>query len=433
MRAKRAVCAAGAAVGQEDITSKFKDAEFRAKVYKKIGKIAPVPIFDIDVRDITSLDVVRYGASNDSGISDLSGIEYFTALAKLSCTSNQLTALDVSKNTALTELRCEYNQLTALDLSKNTALTYLSCGNNQLTTLDVSKNTALTNLGCDHNQLTTLDLSKNTALGPGDFTIMSYVLSCGDQYRFGYIFDAWYRDVAYTSKWNNEISTNLILYAKWTYNAVTDITDVPNAIKINEQFPLTGTVIPENAAKNTIVWSVENAGTTGAGVYNGVFFAMSEGPVVLKATIADGKDVGVPYEQFFFINAVAVSVASPDRVIPSARPAEVTSISPVTPLTAVFTAGPNPASKSSGAVTFFRNGSRVSYATLSIYDASGSFVKKIRVIDDAVGSQTMRKVSSWDLRDNNGRLVSDGTYLVRGVVKAKGGKQERVSVIVGVR
>ena len=87
-----------------------------------------------------------------------------TALTKLVCEENQLTALDVSKNTALTELYCSDNRLTALDLSKNTALTELYCGSNQLTALDVSKNTALTGLDCSHNKLTALDVSQNTAL-----------------------------------------------------------------------------------------------------------------------------------------------------------------------------------------------------------------------------------------------------------------------------
>jgi hypothetical protein len=168
------------------------------------------------------------------------------------------------------------------------------------------------------------------------------------------------------------------------------------------------------------VWSVENAGTTGAGVYNGVFLAMSEGTVVLKATIADGKDAGVPYEQFFFINTV-VSVASPDRLIPSSRPAtESVLISPVNPLTVSFTAGPNPALKSSGAVRFFRNGAIIKGASLTVYDASGSAVAAV-------------KSGVWDLRDASGRLVSEGTYLVKGVVKTANGKSEKVSVVVGVR
>ena len=97
-------------------------------------------------------------------ISDLTGLEEFTALTFLSCGSNQLTSLDVSANTALTTLYCWGNQLTSLDVSQNTALTNLYCGDNQLTSLDVSQNTALTSLWCNNNQLTSLDVSTNTAL-----------------------------------------------------------------------------------------------------------------------------------------------------------------------------------------------------------------------------------------------------------------------------
>ena len=100
----------------------------------------------------------------DMNISDLTGIEAFTALTYLDCSLNQLTSLDLSQNTALTGLWCENNQITSLDVSKNTALTYLTCNGNQLTSLDVSKNTALTYLSCGSNKLTSLDLSKNTAL-----------------------------------------------------------------------------------------------------------------------------------------------------------------------------------------------------------------------------------------------------------------------------
>ena len=95
-------------------------------------------------------------------ISNLTGIEAFTALTCLNCSTNQLTSLDVSKNTALTSLYCYAIQLTSLDVSKNTALTWLDCCLNQLTSLDLSKNTALTNLWCYENQLTSLDISENS-------------------------------------------------------------------------------------------------------------------------------------------------------------------------------------------------------------------------------------------------------------------------------
>jgi Leucine-rich repeat (LRR) protein len=97
-------------------------------------------------------------------ISNLTGIEAFTALTYLDCRVNQLSSLDVSQNTALTELQCDNNQLTSLNVSQNTALTYLYCYDNQLSSLNVSQNTALTYLVCHSNQLSSLDVSQNTAL-----------------------------------------------------------------------------------------------------------------------------------------------------------------------------------------------------------------------------------------------------------------------------
>ncbi|KAK3604897.1 hypothetical protein CHS0354_000560 [Potamilus streckersoni] len=99
-----------------------------------------------------------------SDIANLSGIEYFTAITTLWCSSNQLQSLDVSKNVALTTLWCNNNKLQSLDVSKNVALTTLYCSFNQLTSLDVSKNEALTTLLCHSNQLTSLDVRKNVAL-----------------------------------------------------------------------------------------------------------------------------------------------------------------------------------------------------------------------------------------------------------------------------
>ncbi len=97
-------------------------------------------------------------------ISDMTGIEYFTALTELDCACNELTNLDVSRNEALQVLACDGNRLTSLDVSKNTALTELQCSNNLLTSLDVSNNTELTILQCFNNLLTSLDVSNNTKL-----------------------------------------------------------------------------------------------------------------------------------------------------------------------------------------------------------------------------------------------------------------------------
>ena len=109
-------------------------------------------VLTANISDVTSLDVM------DKEISDLTGIEAFTALIVLECDNNQLTSLDMSKNIALKELHCPGNQLTSLNVSKNTALEILNCERNQLTRLDVSNNTVLINLFCGTNQLTSLNM-----------------------------------------------------------------------------------------------------------------------------------------------------------------------------------------------------------------------------------------------------------------------------------
>ena len=135
----------------------FPDANF----------LAYVGSFDTDNDKLLSpaeLTKVKEMTLINKSIGDLTGIEHFTALTKLTCRWNPLTSLDVSQNTALEELDCGDNQLTSLDVSANTALKQLYCMNNPLTALDVSKNTSLTDLNCINTQRASLDVSKNTAL-----------------------------------------------------------------------------------------------------------------------------------------------------------------------------------------------------------------------------------------------------------------------------
>ena len=90
-----------------------------------------------DYVNTASIDTVTYLLLEGCQISDLTGIEDFTALTKLSCEDNQFTSIDVSNNINLEELDCHFNQLTSLDVSNNPALTALNCRSNQLTSLDV--------------------------------------------------------------------------------------------------------------------------------------------------------------------------------------------------------------------------------------------------------------------------------------------------------
>lgn len=128
-----------------------------------------------------------------------------------------------------------------------------------------------------------------------------------------------------------------------------------------------------------------------------------------------------------------VDVSSSEHAIPGAGSGVgVASVAPVSALSAELAAGPNPALKSSGEMSFFRAGKRVGKASLYIYDVTGNMVRKIYVTDDKPVGKGSRKIAVWDLRDASGRLVSDGTYLVKGVFVVNG-KRELVSLVVGVR
>ena len=95
----------------------------------------------------SAIDTVSILYVSAKNISDLTGIEDFTALTDLDCSNNYvITSLDVSNNTALTDLLCFDNQLISLDVSGASDLTLLDCSNNQLTSLDV-RNGNNTNMG----------------------------------------------------------------------------------------------------------------------------------------------------------------------------------------------------------------------------------------------------------------------------------------------
>lgn len=109
-------------------------------------------VFTNDVNVVTTLNV------SGKSISDLTGIEDFSALENLNFTNNLVESVNISNNTALEILNCAGNLLTSLDISVNTALNSVQCSNNSITNLDASANTALTYFQCADNQLTDLNI-----------------------------------------------------------------------------------------------------------------------------------------------------------------------------------------------------------------------------------------------------------------------------------
>ncbi|MDY3926769.1 MAG: S-layer homology domain-containing protein [Anaerotignum sp.] len=139
-------------------TTNFPDKTFRDYVSDEFDDNSDGVLSDDEIAEAKRI------TCNYREISNLKGIEHFTALTALNCSNNKLTNLDVSSNTALEYLNCSGNQLTELEVGSNTALMSLYCGGNPLTSLNVSQNTALTTLSCTNNSLTKLDVSDLTKL-----------------------------------------------------------------------------------------------------------------------------------------------------------------------------------------------------------------------------------------------------------------------------
>lgn len=143
-----------------------------------------------NISGVTTLNV------SSSQISNLTGIEGFTALKDLNCNDNYslasvnlsknialekasfvrcpLTSIDVTSNVNLVDLNVAVGgsttgkegtgNLTALDLSHNPKLKNLNCSHHKIANLNFASNPLLESLDCGGNKNTTLDLSQNLAL-----------------------------------------------------------------------------------------------------------------------------------------------------------------------------------------------------------------------------------------------------------------------------
>jgi len=107
---------------------------------------------------------VKYLNLDNSGISNMSGIEEFINLLELSCENNQIISLDLTNLTKLVTLRCRDNVIRYLDISNCPLLEELHCYNNDIGTLVVGNNSSLAYLQVSFNRLTSLDLSEMSSL-----------------------------------------------------------------------------------------------------------------------------------------------------------------------------------------------------------------------------------------------------------------------------
>lgn len=142
--------------------------------------IANGRVLTSDIQNLFSLDMQNLAISN------LSGIEDFTALQILNVNNNSISTVDISANSALTSINIQNNLLSAINVDQNVNLTSLSVGDNSnlstinlsqnselmlfsaygcnIQTIDISLNTNLEELYLSNNQLTNIDLSQNKNL-----------------------------------------------------------------------------------------------------------------------------------------------------------------------------------------------------------------------------------------------------------------------------
>lgn len=82
---------------------------------------------------------------------------------------------------------------------------------------------------------------------------------------------------------------------------VTAVTGVPARILKNNSITLAETVHPSYASQKEVVWTLKDAGTTGAVLNGSVLTAPQTGTVTLTATVVDGLAEGTDFTQIFAI------------------------------------------------------------------------------------------------------------------------------------
>lgn len=136
----------------------FPDEIFRNYIKNEIDANEDGYLSTKEINDTTVITV------DNMDIANLTGIDVFTNLEKLSCEGNKLITIDISKNHALKSLCASKNRLVQLYMSDNSALQYLDVADNNMKVLDVTKCPLLRELNCVRNDISSLDLSMSTQL-----------------------------------------------------------------------------------------------------------------------------------------------------------------------------------------------------------------------------------------------------------------------------
>ena len=149
--------------GSEDIIGDnfIVSAEF-AELFNNIGGQSTVgnnQILKKDAESIMELDLSDpVGGSNIGYLDNLSGIENFTNLRKLTCDRQSLRSVDLSKNTKLEYISISNNKLTQINLKNLDFLEELQLIGNKLELIDLSDSNYLLSLRLGENNFSRIDL-----------------------------------------------------------------------------------------------------------------------------------------------------------------------------------------------------------------------------------------------------------------------------------
>jgi len=146
-----------------NIPENFPDAALRtALISNTTGNSSNIStqVSDNVINPTTVISII----ANNSGLTDLTGLEVFNNLDTLKVDNNTLNALDTISFPLLTTLSAANNNLTSVDLSENAALTNIQLAGNSLTEIDISNCLELDKIILNGNKLTSIDFTNNIKL-----------------------------------------------------------------------------------------------------------------------------------------------------------------------------------------------------------------------------------------------------------------------------
>jgi len=358
----------------------FPDPNFRAYVSELVdGRNVITPA---EIANITNINVFRRNISN------LKGIEHFTALQSLNAGDNRLTELDMSKNIALTFLRADNNRLTEINLSNNIELDTLLVGiNTNLSNVDVSNNVALSKLQINNgSELTEIDISNNVALT-----------------------DLWISGAPLTKL---DVSNNIALVRLQLSNNQLREIDLSNNIMLRTLEINYNQLTRLDVSNNTALTSLECANNLLTELHiNAALRWLDCHNNYLSEDILPLRPIGAEFWRVFPQN----------EDIP---PTYISNIQKSDNRYGIRFAQ-NIVSDRAEISVVLPNNERVAEMRVIVYDMTGNVV--------FVGAIPRGCPIIWDLRNNAGRFVANGTYLVIAEVKDRSGKVYRYSARLGVK